>query len=76
MAAEAAGRARWAAALSADGAGACRASIVTAVCVLCRAIEARGSGERLLSMRVVASVKFEVMTAAFLGVFDWPEQHR
>jgi hypothetical protein len=27
-------------------------------------------------MRVVAVVKFGVMTAAFLGVFDWLERHR
>jgi hypothetical protein len=44
--------------LSADEAGACRASIVIAVCVLSRAIDARGSGERwLLAMQVVAVVK-------------------
>jgi hypothetical protein len=50
VAAEAAGRARWAAALSADEAGACRASIVNAVFVLTGAIDARAAGERTLSM--------------------------
>ena len=61
VAAEAAGSARWAAALSVDEADACRASIVIAVCVLSRAIDARGSGERsLLAMRVVAVVKFDL----------------
>jgi hypothetical protein len=50
VAAEAAGRARWAAALSVEDAGACRASIVNAVCVLTGAIDARAAGERTLSM--------------------------
>ena len=61
VAAEAAGSARWAAALSVDEAGACRASIVIAVCVLSSAIDARVSGERgLLAMQVVAVVKFNL----------------
>lgn len=45
VAVEVAGRARWAAAPSADGAGACRASIVGAVRLLSRAIGARGYRE-------------------------------
>lgn len=57
VAAEAAGRARWAAALSAVEAGTCLASIVSAGNLLSRAIDARGSGERALSMRVVAVVE-------------------
>jgi hypothetical protein len=60
VAAEAAGRARCAAALSAFGAGACRASIVDADSVLSRAIDARGAGELSLSMQVVAVLKFEL----------------
>jgi hypothetical protein len=50
VAAEAAGRARWAAALSADEAGACRASIVNAILVLTGAIDARAAGERTWSL--------------------------
>ena len=60
VAAEAAGRARWAAAVSAFGACACRASILDANYVLSRAIDARGAGERSLSMQVVAVVKFHL----------------
>jgi hypothetical protein len=50
VAAEAAGSARWAAALRADEAGACRASIMNAVIVLTVAIGARAAGERTLSL--------------------------
>jgi hypothetical protein len=50
VAAVAAGRARWAAALRADDAGACRASIVNAVCVWTGAIDARAAGERAWSL--------------------------
>jgi hypothetical protein len=50
VAAEAAGRARWAAALRADEAGACRASIVNAVMGLTGAIDARAAGERTWSL--------------------------
>jgi len=42
--------ARGALALSAELAGACRASIVYAVCVLTGAIDARAAGERTLSL--------------------------
>lgn len=77
VAADAAGKARDAAAPSVEGAGACRASIVDTVGELSRAIDARGYGERALAMQVVAVVKFElVMTYAFLGIFDWPLAHR
>lgn len=46
----AAGRARCAAALSADEAGACRASIVNAVWVLTDAIDARAASGRTVSL--------------------------
>ena len=49
VAAEAAGSARYAAALRADEAGACRASIVSAVRVVTVAIGARAAGDRALS---------------------------
>jgi hypothetical protein len=50
VAAEAAGRARWAAALRADEAGACRASIVNAGMGWTGAIDARAAGERAWSL--------------------------
>jgi hypothetical protein len=74
-AAEAAGRARWAAALSVEAAGACRASILDAVSAYARAIDAggavggRGRWEEWRRALVVM-LDFRIGNAR-LGAFDW-----